>query len=266
VAVDPGGYHHGPGAARSVAGRLVAEVVGIVHCVGWLHRSHWRILSMSNDSEMPELHDVATSGDYSPGVVMGNYTVNVPLKPTSVSLAEAFKTRLSFRPSDRGYFTEIGNRQIFVNGCKLEINLGNGGLSDLMIGLFRLSIEYEESSPLLMVDKERRYGGIFLPHQLFVDLYRDSAPGWWLISDGTSHGEPRRFKDAGTDLLESGASPRLRFRLKPGELEVIEGGLIPRAEGLFKVRFVFGVTSATQQISRQTKEIFIMQASAKDGR
>ncbi|WP_147250322.1 hypothetical protein [Bradyrhizobium sp. MOS003] len=220
---------------------------------------------MNDDADMSDLKQVRTTGDYSPGVVMGNYVVNSVLTPTSVQLSEAFQLRIEFTPSDKGYFTELGGRPVFVNGCKFELNIGNAGLSDLVLGAFRLSVSWEDIAPIVMRDKERRYGGLFLPHQLFVDLYRDAAPGWWLISNGNKHDSPRGILDARNDLLESGGGPRLRFRLKPGEIEVIEGGIIPKQDGLFRVRFVFGVSSPTDKLSKQTKEVLIASADSING-
>ena len=62
-----------------------------------------------------------TKGDYSPGVVMGNYTVNTALDPTPVGLLDAFKISIAFRPSERGYFIDLdGEQTAFVNGCILD--------------------------------------------------------------------------------------------------------------------------------------------------
>ena len=113
--------------------------------------------------------------------------------------------------------------------------------------------------------KKHLYGGIFTPHQLFIDLFREKAPGWWLLSEGIKHSDPRVFGDAREDILSSPESPRLQFRLKPGELEIIEGGLTPRDVGLFKVMFIFGFVSPTKKISRSTQEILILQGEAFHG-
>jgi hypothetical protein len=197
---------------------------------------------------------------------MGNYTVNAALTPISVTLEEAFKLSLEFKPSHRGYFIDLEERHnVFVNGCKFDMQIGNGGTCDLVLKEFRLSVEVEDLACPILKDKERAYGALFVAHQLFVDLQREAAPGWWLLSEGTKHGQPRRFADARKDTLESAPNPRLQFRLTPGELEVIEGGITPREDGLFRVRFVFGLATATEKLCRTTADIFIIKGDMEHG-
>ena len=71
--------------------------------------------------------------------------------------------------------------------------------------------------------------------------------------------------DAREDVLESAPETRIQFRLKRGELEVVEGALTPKEDGLFKVRFFFGVFTANEKISRQTDEILILKGQVDHG-
>ncbi len=210
---------------------------------------------------------IDTEGDYSPGIVMGNFIVNQGIAPTSVALAEAFKISLKFlRPSERGHFIDIGDdRKVFINGCKFEMHIGNGGTADFVLRLLRLSVLVEDIPRQMIRDKERCYGALFTPHQLFVDLHRDKAPGWWLLSEGMRHSDPRRFVDGTQDLLASLEKSRLLFRISPGEVEVIEGAFTPRDDGLFRVRFVFGVATPTEKFSCKTGEILISRGAMDDG-
>ena len=61
------------------------------------------------------LSAVDTTGDFSPGIVMGNYIANMAMKPSDVGLEEAFKISLKFRPSNRGYSDRPEDgRKVFV--------------------------------------------------------------------------------------------------------------------------------------------------------
>jgi hypothetical protein len=64
---------------------------------------------MPEEPNLPHIPHLKTGGNYSPGIVMGNYTLNAALRPMAIPLAEAFKLRLEFRPSNRGYFADAGN-------------------------------------------------------------------------------------------------------------------------------------------------------------
>lgn len=172
-------------------------------------------------------------------------------------LQEVFRPTLRLQPNERGHLLRMGARQVFANGVKFSVQLGNAGTSDIVINGMRLDIRFEEFDPIVMEDRDRRYGGMYVPHQLFVDLYRDGAPGWWLLSEGVKHAEPRPFADAREDLLASAGCPRMQFRLASGELEVVEGGLIPREPGLFGVRFVFNAISVTETVMFRTDEILV---------
>jgi len=221
---------------------------------------------MSKDTAPLSPQQIETGGEYSPGIVMGNFTVNQALSPAPVGLENAFKISLELRPSERGYFVDLDEgRKVFVNGCKFDMHIGNGSTTDFVLRLFRMSVKVEELAVPLLRDKERRYGALFTPHQLFIDLRREAAPGWWLLSDGMKHSEPREFEDARRDLLDSPLKPRLQFRISPGEVEVIEGGLTPREEGLFRVRFVFGIVTAAEKLSRETGEILITKGGVDHG-
>jgi hypothetical protein len=214
---------------------------------------------MSQGLVASDLSQLDTKGDFSPGIVMGNYTVSSSLKPKKLPLLDSFKIRLEFHPSERGFFVKMPQDQkLFVNGCKFSLYLGNGGDCDIILETFKLIISVQEILRPLIPKKETGYGRTFIAHQLFVDLHRNGAPGWWLLSDGTSHSEPRRFSDAREDMFESEGCPRLRFRLAPGELEAVEGALTPRDDGLFRVRFLFAAITATENVSRRTGEIFIV--------
>lgn len=218
------------------------------------------------ETDVPSPSHLSTKGNYSPGIVMGNYTVSAALTPTSVTLEEAFKLSLEFRPSHKGYFIDLEKgHNVFVNGCKFDMHIGNAGTCDLVLKEFRLSVEVEDVERPTLKDKERAYGALFVAHQLFIDLYRNTAPGWWLLSEGTKHGQPRRFADAREDILASAEDPRLQFRLTPGELEVIEGGITPREDGLFRVRFVFGLATATEKLRRTTADILIIKGDMEHG-
>jgi hypothetical protein len=204
-----------------------------------------------------------TTGDQSPGIVWGNYTINAGVKAGEAALKDAFKVRLEVNPSDRGYFIDFENdKKIFVNGCKFELVFANAGTIDLLLRTFRLSVAVSDMTTPRIPEKERRYGRAISAHRLFVELYRDAALGWWLLWEGTNFSEPRKFIDARGDMLDSPPSPRLQFRLTPGEMEFIQGGLIPQEFCLFRVKFIFGLITATESLFHATEEILIVKGTA----
>jgi hypothetical protein len=209
---------------------------------------------------------IETLGDFSPGIVMGNFIVNQGLVPAPMALKEAFKIYLQLRPSKNGHFVEIyDGRKVFINGCKFELNIGNAGTADLVLRVLQLSVQVEEIPRQMLPETKKPYGAIFTPHQLFVELHRDKAPGWWLLSEGMRHSDPRPFVDGIQDLLASPEKSRLLFRLSPGEMEEIEGAFIPRDDGLFRVRFTFGISTPNEKYSCETDEFLISRGTADHG-
>jgi hypothetical protein len=210
---------------------------------------------------------IETQGDYSPGIVMGDFIVHgAPRSSASLTLADAFRLAIEFRPSDRGFLVTIDDgRQVFVGGCKFDMRISNAGTSDFVLRLLHVAVEVEDFDIAQLRDKNRLYAGVFAPHQLFIDLRRQSTTGWWLLSNGVGHSDPRPFNDARQDLLASEGQPRLQFRISPGELEVIEGAITPREHGLYSLRFVFGVATADDKSSRETAVIYLTRGDLSDG-
>lgn len=209
---------------------------------------------------------VATQGNYSPGIVMGDFNVHSPPQPRPLPLTDALKIRLSINPSHRGHFTEFEGKRVFFNGCRFELSLANASHEELIVRQFKMQMVWEPLERLRFGDRNRRYGGVMIPHQLYIELRKTSASGWWLLSDGHRVSDaPRPIADARQDIFASDSGPRMAFRLKPGEIELIEGALLPREDGLYRVRFQFGAIRAADAASIQTAEWFVATAEVSNG-
>jgi hypothetical protein len=120
----------------------------------------------------------------------------------------------------------------------------------------KLHVQWSDLEPLVQQKVEYGYGRMFMPHQLIIQLKKDGYSGWWTISLGDRLSDtPRSFNQDSMDLFESPQQRRMTFRIAPGDLEIIDGALLPMDHGLYEARIMAMATNALLQKAAKTSTI-----------
>ena len=179
-------------------------------------------------------------------------------------LQASFQFGIELRPIDGSKRADLGEPHgiVYLSGCRFSITLSNTGKMPLVISSMKAEVKWEDLPSLALKKPERSYGGLLIPHQLHLELFREGWSGWWMLSLGDRLSDtPHPFTNRSADIFDSPGLPRVAFRIAPQESELIEGSIVPKEEGVYSVRLLALATDATQQkAAKATKVIRVAKA------
>jgi hypothetical protein len=174
-------------------------------------------------------------------------------------LAHTFTLSCDVDALDGGGRADFGDEVgiAYLGGFKFRLALGNAGDRPMAIQSMRIDVQSYDLPALAHARPERAYGAALIPHQLFVELNRNSFTGWWVLSDGARlSSEPRPIDSSTKDIFESAGLPRIRFSLNAGEMEFIEGAFLAKEPGLYEVKLLaLAVDAAQDRVAKSTSMI-----------
>lgn len=183
------------------------------------------------------------------------------------SLQQSFGFSMDLEPIAGGRRADLGIPYgvVYLGGCKFRLLLTNKGDKPLIVNSMKLQVQWSDLEPLVQEKVEYGYGRMFMPHQLIIQLKKDGYSGWWTLSLGDRLSDtPRPFNQDSIDLFESPQEPRMTFQIAPGELEVIDGALLPIDRGIYNVRIMaMAMNAHLQKTAKTTTTIKIVEADFK---
>lgn len=158
-------------------------------------------------------------------------------------------------------------RVVFLGGCQALLALTNSSARPLSVTGVRLNVGWEPVPRRRYARGERAVGDAVVPHQLFVELFRDGRySGWWRFAAGARLAtEPVPFDSDSTQLLEAKDGGRSILRIPPGDTEWIQASFMPRDEGLFTITVAAVAANAEMQKSaKRTAEFRVALGETDD--
>ncbi len=194
--------------------------------------------------------------NWSPHVVYNAKNIYTDVVVPSRDLKDAFTLSCETGPLDGGSRVDFGGDvgEAYTGGVKFSLSLGNNGSQLIFIQSMRLRISHREFSAGRIKEKERAYGAILIPHQLFVEVFRHRYEGWWMLSDGAKLTGPRVVTSDDSDLFDSKGNARMSFVLGNGDMELIEGAIYVGEPGLYDVRLqLLALNAAQERVAKAPK-------------
>lgn len=156
-------------------------------------------------------------------------------------LQVSFKTRQMDGHSTRR--VDGSDADWFEHGCKFRIASQNAGHEQVVIDA--LDFVLEEYRPLGALEAAApnvtamRFGDAVVPHQLFLELYPERFEGWWVITGEGGARDRKALDPASRNLLDTESGEAVAFTLQPRGVELINGAVVAKEPGFYKVSFSF---------------------------